>query len=151
MIQYPAGLPCFQRTGYRLQTKDPQLRSELESGRSRVRRKFTQTPTTIQVVTKPMTDSQAQLFEAWWEQVLVSGTKWVELPLKTPLGMQNYTVQFIGIYDGPELVGNRWRFGCTVQLRKRPIIPAPWAAESPDFILNMGRFDILMNKTWPEA
>ncbi|SDS03969.1 hypothetical protein SAMN05216198_1042 [Halopseudomonas litoralis] len=152
MIQYPAGLPCFERTGYGLKTKDPQLRSELESGRSRPRRKFTQTPTAIEVVTRPMNDAQAQLFEAWWEQVLVSGTKWVDLPLKTPLGMQHYTAQFVGIYDGPLLVGvSHWRFSCTVVLRKRPLIPAPWAAQAPDWILNAGKFDRLMNDTWPEA
>src|SRR5690606_32180058 len=100
MIQYPAGLPCFERTGYGLKTVDPQLRSELDSGRSRVRRKFTATPTEVQCSVLMRNDSQAQLFEAWWEQVLFSGTKYFEAPLKAPLGTETYTAKFIGIYDG---------------------------------------------------
>lgn len=152
MIQYPAGLPCFERTGYGLKTVDPQLRSELDSGRSRVRRKFTATPTAVQCSVLMRNDSQAQLFEAWWEQVLVSGTKYFEAPLKAPLGTETYTAKFIGIYDGPVLVGvSSWRYTFTLELRKRPIIPAPWAAEAPDWILNAGKFDRLMNDTWPEA
>lgn len=151
MIQYPAGLPCFERQGYGLKTVDPQLRSELDSGRSRVRRKFTATPTEVQCSVL-MNDSQAQLFEAWWERVLVSGTKYFEAPLKTPMGMQSYTARFMGIYDGPVLVGvSHWRYTFTLELRKRPIIPAPWAVLAPDWILGAGKFDRLMNDTWPEA
>ena len=152
MIQYPAGLPCFERTGYGLKTVDPQLRFELDSGRSRVRRKFTATPTEVQCSVLMRNNSQAQLFEAWWEQVLVSGTKYFEAPIKTPLGQETYTARFMGIYDGPVLVGaGAWRYTFTLELRKRPIIPAPWAALAPEWILYASRFDRLMNQAWPEA
>lgn len=152
MIQYPEGLPAMLLDGHSLQTVDPQLRSELDSGRARVRRKFTATPTYVQGAILARTDSQAQLFEAWWEQVLVSGTKYFEMPVKTPLGNQMQTVRFDGIYQGPVLVPpGYWRYTFTLELRKRPIIPAPWAAEAPDWILHAGKFDRLMNDTWPEA
>lgn len=151
MIQYPAGLPCFERSNYGLQTVDPQLRTELESGRQRVRRKFTATPTSAEC-SVVMDDAQAQVFEAWWEETLVSGTKYFEAPLKTPMGMQSYTCRFLGIYQGPVLVGvSHWRFTFTLELRKRPILPPGWVEHMPDFILYSSRFDRLMNQTWPEA
>lgn len=152
MIQYPAGLPCFERSNYGLQTVDPQLRTELESGRQRVRLKFTATPTEVQCSVLMRNDSQAQLFESWWEHVLVSGTKYFEAPIKTPLGQETYTARFVGIYDGPVLVGaGAWRYTFTLELRKRPILPPGWVEHMPDFILYSSRFDRLMNQTWPEA
>src|SRR5690606_122954 len=152
MIQYPAGLPAMLLDGHSLQTVDPQRRSELDSGRARVRRKFTATPTYVRGSILARNDSQAQLLESWWEHVLVSGTKCFEMPVKTPLGNQMQTVRFDGIYQGPVLVTpGYWRYDFTLELRKRPIIPAPWAAEAPDWILHAGKFDRLMTDTWPAA
>lgn len=152
MIYYPEGLPCFEHSGYSMRTVDPQLRSEMESGRQRVRRKFTDTPTYVQCSVLMRNDLQAQLFEAWWEQELVSGTKWFEAPVRTPLGEETRTARFSGIYDGPALVGaGMWRYTFTLELRKRPMLPPPWAGEAPEWLLYAGRFDRLMNDTWPEA
>lgn len=152
MIQYPTGLPAMLLDGHSLQTVDPQLRSEMESGRVRVRRKFTATPTFVQGSILATTDSQAQLFEAWWEEILVSGTKYFEMRVKTPLGHQSQVVRFAGIYQGPVLVPpGYWRFTFTLELRKRPILPPGWVEHMPDFILYSSRFDRLMNQTWPEA
>ena len=152
MIQYPAGLPCFVREGYDIETVSPLMRTQMVTGRSRQRRRYKSTPTYVSATTKPMTDVQAQLFEAWWEEVLISGSQYFECPLKTPLGMQTYTARFVDIYDGPELVGvSHWQFRCELELRNRPILPPGWAIYAPDFIANSGRFDILMNDTWPEA
>lgn len=152
MIQYPAGLPCFVREGYEMETVSPMMRSQMVNGRARQRRRYKSTPTYITAVTSPMTDVQAQLFEAWWEEVLISGTEYFECPLKTPLGTQTYTARFVDIYQGPELVGaSHWRFRCQLELRNRPILPPGWAVAAPDFILSSGRFDRAMNKEWPEA
>lgn len=152
MIQYPDGLPCFVREGYEIETVSPLMRTPMVSGRSRQRRRYKSTPTMVNAVTKSMNDSQAQLFEAWWEETLISGTQYFECPLKTPLGMQTYVARFIDIYQGPELVGvSRWKFRCQLELRNRPILPSGWAAVAPDFILNAGKFDRLMNDTWPAA
>ena len=152
MIQYPAELPCFVREGYDIETVSPLMRSQMLTGRVRQRRRYKSTPTFITATTKPMTDGQAQLFEAWWEEVLVSGTHYFEAQVKTPLGMQTYLARFVDIYEGPMLVGvSHWQFRCQLELRDRPILPPGWAGAAPDFILNSGKFDILMNKVWPEA
>lgn len=152
MIQYPPGLPCFVREGYDIETVSPMLRSQMVSGRSRQRRRYKSTPTMVTATTEPMNDSQAQLFEAWWEETLISGTQYFECPLKTPLGMQTYVARFMDIYQGPRLVGvSHWVFRGQLELRNRPILPPGWGAGAPDFILNAGKFDRLMNKVWPEA
>lgn len=152
MIQYPSGLPCFVREGYELETVSPMMRSPMVSGRSRQRRRYKSTPTMVSAATEPMNDSQAQLFEAWWEETLISGTQYFECPLKTPLGMQTYVARFMDVYQGPRLVGvSHWVFRCQLELRNRPILPPGWAGAAPDFILNAGKFDRLMNDTWPEA
>lgn len=99
-----------------------------------------------------MTDLQARMFEAWWEEVLVSGTEWFEMPLKTPLGgLQNFACRFTDIYRGPTLVGvDRWRFTAELELRERPILPPGWIGVLPDYILGSDIFDRAMNQEWPQ-
>ena len=151
MIQYPEGLPCFERQGYDMQTVSPLLRSTMQSGRARQRRQYLSTPTyvTAQVT---MSDAQAQLFKAWFDEVLISGALEFECPLKTDLGARLYRARFADIYQGPELVGRSlWRFRCPLELTERPVLPPGWATVAPDYILRGDLLDIAMNEKWPKA
>ena len=98
-----------------------------------------------------MSDAQAQLFEAWFEEVLVSGVSWFECPLKTPLGLDRYHARFTDIYSGPLLVGvSHWRFTANLELLKRPLLPPGWVTDAPDYILGSEIIDIAVNDKWPE-
>ena len=77
MIEYPQGLPYPLRDGLSLQTVDPALRTQMQSGFARQRRQYTSTPTMAQV-SWHLTEQQAVLFEAFFEEVLVSGSLWFE-------------------------------------------------------------------------
>lgn len=151
MIEYPKGLPYPLRDGLALQTVDPALRTQMQSGFTRQRRQHTATPTRPQVSWE-MNDQQLVLFEAFFEEVLVSGTLWFECPLKTPLGVREYVARFFGMYSGPVLVPhNRWRVSATLELRERPILRGGWAQYAPDYILGSDLLDIAMNQKWPKA
>lgn len=96
--------------------------------------------------------SQAQLFEAWFEDALKSGSEWFDCPLKTPEGgIQNYAARFTDIYQGPALVGkSHWRFTAELELRERPILSPGWG-NFPGFIAQQSIIDIALNREWPEA
>lgn len=151
MIEYPEGLPMPLREGYGFQMVSPMVRTEMQSGRARQRRSFTSVPTAASV-SWLMNDVQSQMFEAWWEDALLSGTEWFNCPLKTPQGIMRYAARFTAEYAGPALVGrSHWRFTATLELRERPIMPPGWGSLAPEWILMGDLFDIAMNREWPEA
>lgn len=151
MIEYPEGLPCALRDGYDFSPVSPLLRSDMQSGRARQRRRFTSVPT-MASVSWIMTDAQAQLFEAWFRDVLEDGAQWFEMPLKTPEGERSYTARFTDIYSGPTLTGrSSWRFQAQLELRERPLIEPGWAISAPDYVLQSALFDRAMNVEWPDS
>ena len=151
MLAYPEGLPTPQRDGYGFDPVSPMTSSKLVTGRTVQRRAFRNTPTVAEV-TWLFTESEAQLFEGWFEHVLESGSLPFECPLKTPLGFDNYQAQFVDIYKGPFLIGvDDWRFTAQLRLLKRPLIDKEWVVDAPEYILGADIFDIAMNQKWPKA
>lgn len=151
MIAYPTGLPYPLRdVGYGLTPVSPLVETDLQSGQSISRRRFSNTPTDAAVIWE-MDDGQARLFENWFEFGLVSGSLPFECPLKTPMGIDSYQAKFKGMYQGPTLVGiSRWRFQATVRMFKRPMLPPGWYL-APEYVLHSGILDLAINKEWPEA
>lgn len=149
MLAYPEGLPTPQREGYGFDPVSPMTSTKLVSGRSERRRAFVSTPT-VATVTWLLTPSEAQLFEGWFEYVLLSGSLPFECPLLTPMGLEPYRANFVDIYSGPVLVGvDLWRFSAQLSLFKRPLIDKEWIVDAPDYILGADIFDIAMNQEWP--
>ncbi|AWY43865.1 hypothetical protein DKY63_29710 [Pseudomonas putida] len=151
MIEYPEGLPAPLREGYDFMPVSPIARTQLTTGRAIQRRRFSSVPT-VASVSWMFTDAQAQLFEGWFEHVLLSGSLWFQCQLKTPIGFDDYQARFTDIYNGPTLVGvSLWRFTANLELLKRPVVDAAWVLFAPEYILQSNIFDVAMNKEWPEA
>ncbi|TWI52990.1 hypothetical protein IQ22_02825 [Pseudomonas duriflava] len=151
MITYPKELPRPLMDGYDFQAVSPMVRSELQSGRARQRRAFTSVPTNA-TVKWLMNQSQAQYFEAWWEEILVSGTQWFDCPLSAPTGFQAYTARFTDIYQGPTPVTRGWwQFSATLELRKRPLLEPGWVIDAPEYIVGAPLFDLAMTREWPDS
>lgn len=153
MIEYPQQLPAPLIDGYGLNTADPTLRTQLQSGRARQRRRFTSVPTYAEC-TWLMTAQQAAFFEAWFKRTLMDGAEWFSCRIKTPEieeGTVVHDCRFVGMYSGPRLSPrNRWVFTATLELRERPLIPPYWD-QFPDLWFNMNIIDMAMNREWPEA
>lgn len=150
MIKYPQQLPRPLQDGYKLNTENPKMETQLESGRFRERRKFTYVPTTIRARWN-MDEAQMAFFESWFARTLVDGTLWFEATLQTPLGIKEYECKIKGMYDGPELVQfNRFEISATLMLRNRPLIARGWE-NFPEFWFNKNIIDLAINREWPEA
>ena len=74
------GIPVF--SGYDLETTDPTVRTDMEGGSARVRRRYTSAPDTVSL--KFIFD-QAQMatFRAFWDYDLMNGAAWAYMPVKT--------------------------------------------------------------------
>lgn len=149
-IPYPEGLPYPSRNGYGLQHVSPIQRTEMQSGRAKMRQRFTSTPSIVSV-SWTMDQGQALLFEGWFRYQLNDGTLWGDLPLQSPMGIKPYEARFVDIYDGPELVGvDHWRYTAEVELRERPTMDRDWILYGPEYVRFGSIFDIAMNRDWPE-
>lgn len=149
MIQYPKVLPYPLREGYGFTTVSPILRTKTQTGRAIQRRKYSSTPTEASV-SWVFTSTEAQLFESWFEDALVSGSQWFECELRTPQGLLPYKARFVDIYSGPKLFGvDHWTFTAELELFERPILRGGWAIYTPEFISGMNIFDIALNVDWP--
>lgn len=149
-IDYPIELPWPVRDGYGIQHSRPFIRTEMNSGRERQRRKFSSVPSKVSVSWVFHGDMHAALFEAWFRDRLNDGVEWFNMPLKTPMGEQHYVCRFTEMYEGPNLIGLcAWSINAQLEIWERPLMPKGWGL-LPKFLLGSAIFDIAMNKIWPE-
>lgn len=149
-INWPDQLPNAQRSGHESRVAQTFSRTELVSGRARQRRKFTSVPVAAQF-SWIFTDYQAQVFEAWYRDVINDGAAWFNIKRKTPMGMQSVVCRFASMYEGPMLFGvNRWRYSATLEIWSRPIWPLGWG-HFPEYLSDRtDLIDLGLNDEWPE-
>lgn len=157
MLSIPEGVPLPLRDGYGFTPVSPIVRTTMQSGRARQRRRFISVPTMVSV-TWLCNAEQARLFEGWvkWG---IGYADWFLCPLRTPLGLSPTRARFTDIYQGPELVGvNHWSYTATLELFELPVISE---AEFADMLAGMdlsvmnARLLALLKrwytKSWPGA
>lgn len=147
-IDFPSSLPTPLRSGYGLQHVSPMMRSELQSGRARQRRRYTSVPS-MASVSWLLSDNQAMAFESWFRDAITDGADWFNCRLSTPIGLRDYECRFADMYDGPELVGpGLWRITASLELRERPLIAIGWSVV-PEIVTYANVFDVAVNREWP--
>lgn len=82
MATWPESLGNPQFSGFDLETTDPTVRTDMEGGAARVRRRYTSAPDTVSL--KFIFD-QAQMatFRSFWDDDLLQGAAWAYMPVKT--------------------------------------------------------------------
>lgn len=82
MATWPSSLGNPQFSGYDLETTDPTIRTDMEGGSARVRRRYTAAPDTVSL--KFLFDTaQMATFRAFWDYDMANGAAWVYMPIKT--------------------------------------------------------------------
>ena len=82
MATWPTSLGNPQFSGYDLETTDPTVRTDMEGGAARVRRRYTSAPDTVSL--KFIFDqAQMEIFRAFWDDELLQGAAWAYMPVKT--------------------------------------------------------------------
>lgn len=149
-INYPDSLPLPIRNGYQVNHVSPMMRTELDTGRARQRRRYTSVPSIVSV-SWIFTQPQAAVFESWFRYGLVDGSEWFNARLRTPLGLESYECRFAEMYSGPVLVGKLlWQFTAELELRERQTLFGDWSV-APEYVEFADLFDLAMNQEWPPA
>ena len=155
MPSFPSQLPRPLQSGYGLQHVSPFIRTEMQSGRARQRRTFTNVPSSVSVTWFFTSPSECALFEGWFRDTggAGDGANWFDMELQTPLGADDsYQCRFAGMYQGPTLAAfDKWQVTATLEIRERPLIAEDWAIIMPDYILLADILDYAINREWPSA
>lgn len=148
-VDYPTELPIPLQDGYSIQHVSPLMRTDLDSGRARQRRRFTSVPSNVSV-NWFMTEGEAIVFEGFFKHTLLDGALWFNCPLRTPMGCKLYECRFVDIYDGPNLDNTYyWRFSATIEIKERQVIDSAWL-EFPEFVTGSDIIDLAANQEWPK-
>jgi hypothetical protein len=119
MAIWPTTLPSPE-SDYSLDPVDQTLRTDMESGAPRTRRRTTARNDKVKVVWR-MTDAQLAIFRAWFEDDatgIAGGAAWftIDLPIGTG-GVVGVTAHFVGPFKAVHLVALKWMVSAELELR----------------------------------
>lgn len=137
MATWPANLPAPLRRGYEINPEDPILRTQMDAGPDRVRRRFTAIPSRIPVSWR-FTEAQFALFEAWHKLEALDGAAWFTVSLSNGLGFQAVEAQFTKPPKKVLLGGANWEVSAELEVRALPVMTQEYLdvalAYEPDYI-----------------
>jgi hypothetical protein len=121
MIKWPDTLPLPTIQGYSVQPNDSILRTEMEAGPARQRRRFTQTPTRVSV-RWVMRQDQFALFESWYRFQAREGGAWFDIELLGGLGLIEQEARFTRQFQAQLFAGVLWEVSSELEIRERPVL-----------------------------
>jgi len=120
-VTWPATLPLPLIEGYGLTPQEAVLRTDMESGPARQRRRFRQTPTRI-TVRWLFSEFEFALFEAWYKYHADEGGQWFEITLLGGLGLLPHEARFTSQFEAGLLFGPQWDVKGELEVRERPTL-----------------------------
>ena len=120
-VTWPTTLPLPLIEGYGLTPQEAVLRTDMESGPARQRRRFRQTPTRISVRWL-FSEFEFALFEAWYKYHADEGGQWFEITLLGGLGLLPHEARFTRQFEAGLLFGRHWDVKGELEVRERPTL-----------------------------
>ena len=129
-VTWPANLPLPTFEGYGIEPMDSILRTEMDSGPARQRRRYTQTPTRMPVRWQ-FTAWEFAVFESWFKYKAREGGEWFSIDLLGGVGMVGHEARFVGRGSAPYRAnpsrggpddGARWVVTSSIEVRERFVL-----------------------------
>lgn len=120
-ITWPSMLPLPTVDGYGIRPGEAILRTEMEAGPARQRRRYTQVPSRI-TVRWVLRREKFALFEAWYRWAAKEGGAWFEIDLKGGLGLVPQEARFTRQFEARILAGTLWEVRSELEIRERPTL-----------------------------
>ncbi|PCH98970.1 MAG: hypothetical protein COB76_06600 [Alphaproteobacteria bacterium] len=121
-ILWPDTLPLPTVQGYNIQPGDTILRTEMEAGLARQRRRFTNAPTKVSVRWIMRRDQYA-IFEGWYRWHAKEGANWFSITLLGGLGLLAQDARFTRQFASRLLAGGTlWEVSSELEIRERPVL-----------------------------
>ena len=120
-ITWPTTLPLPTVQGYGIRPGEAILRTEMEAGPARQRKRFTSVPSRI-AVRWLMKREQFALFEAWYRWHAQEGGEWFEIPLLGGVGLVDHEARFTRQFEAKLVGGVLWEIASELEIRERPTL-----------------------------
>ena len=121
-ITWPSTLPLPTVQGYGVQPGEAILRTEMEAGLARQRRRFTDVPTKVSVRWIMRRDQYA-IFEGWYRWHAREGASWFVITLLGGLGLLEQEARFTRQFSSRLLAGGTlWEITSELEIRERPVL-----------------------------
>ena len=119
--KWPQNLPLPTIAGYGVAPGEAILRTEMEAGPARQRRRFTQVPSRV-TVRWVMDDWKYALFESWYKHKAKEGTVWFDINLYGGIGTAVQEARFAGQFQASLIGGGHWEVTSEIEIRDRPVL-----------------------------
>lgn len=119
MATWPTSLPVALAAGYGYAPQQAFVRTDMDQGPARQRRRFTSAPT-IYSVSWLMSEAQFGIFESWFRDEANDGAEWFEIQLRGGTGMQTVEARFMTGWS-VERVASMYKIEAQLEVRNRPI------------------------------
>ena len=121
-ITWPQTLPLPTVQGYGVQPGEAILRTAMEAGLARQRRRFTDVPTKVSVRWIMRRDQYA-IFEGWYRWHAREGASWFAITLLGGLGLLEQEARFTRQFSSRLLAGGTlWEITSELEIRERPVL-----------------------------
>lgn len=121
MPSWPASLPAPTVGGYTLVSTESVVRTDMDAGPARQRRRFTQTPTRLQLRWL-LSAEQFAVFEAWYRWQADEGGAWFTIDLAGGLGIIPHEARFVAQFQARLREGMWWAVSAEIEVRDRPTL-----------------------------
>ncbi len=122
MITWPSTLPLPTVQGYNVEPGETIIRTEMDAGLARHRRRFTDVPTKI-AVRWIMRRDQYAIFEGWYRWHAREGASFFTINLLGGLGLLDQEARFTRQFSSRLLAGGTlWEVQSELEIRERPVL-----------------------------
>lgn len=137
IITWPTTLPLPTVEGYSVSPGDAIIRTEMDAGLARQRRRFTNVPTKVSVRWIMRRDQYA-VFEGWYRWYAQEGASWFTVSLLGGLGLLDQDARFTRQFSSRLIAGGTlWEVTSELEIRDRPV-------------LDQGAMDIVLYNSVPD-
>jgi hypothetical protein len=154
-ITWPDTLPLPTVQGYNVEPGETIIRTEMDSGLARHRRRFTDVPSKVSVRWIMRRDQYA-IFEGWYRWHAREGASFFTITLLGGLGLLDQEARFTRQFSSKLLAGGTlWEVQSELEIRERPVLDEGALnlvlTEDINGLIQTGnQFHILVHQTLPQ-
>lgn len=116
-LAWPSTLPRPLLEGYSTSPGNEIVRTDMESGEARTRRRSVSAPDSIKL-SWLLDATQMSQFRAYWDAELAGGAAWCDMSIDVGNGIEQKAVRVIGQYTALRVSAAYWKVSCEAEVRK---------------------------------
>lgn len=138
---WPTNFPA-PSADFSTDTEASSVRTRMESGRYRQRRRYTQDLVLVDIAWD-LTDTEYGIFQAFVQHTLEQGTQWFDISIPVSgQGMQTHTVRFLeGKYKASYVPVSHWKVSARVEVQQ----PHRFDTSTLDIFVSLGATESQLN------